>query len=101
MYQDSQSSYTTLREKSNRHLLYVERQRYILLEVYKSIHDLGPTYLHDLFIIKKKEYDYRNALKIELSKYKTVTYGKNTLPVNGAKLFNSLGNEFKKGRHYS
>ena len=101
MYRDSQSSYTTLREKSNRPLLYVERQRCILLEVYKSIHDLGPTYLHDLFIIKNREYYYGNVLNIELSKYKTVTYGKNTLPVNGAKLFNYLGNEFKKGRHYS
>ena len=69
--------------------------------MYKSIHDLGPTYLHDLFIIKNREYDYKNVLNIELSKYKTVTYGKNTLPVNGAKLFNSLGNEFKKGRNYS
>ena len=76
MHQDFHSSYTTLREKSNRPLLYVERQRCILQEVYKSIHDLGPRYLHDLFTIKDREYDYRNVLKIELSKYKTVTYGK-------------------------
>ena len=76
MHQDFHSSYTTLREKSNRPLLYVERQRCILQEVYKSIHDLGPRYLHDLFTIKDREYDYRNVLKIELSTYKTVTYGK-------------------------
>ena len=63
--------------------------------MYKSIHDSGPRYLHDLFTIKDKKYDYRNVLKIELSKYKTVTYGKNTLQFNGAKLFNSLGNYFK------
>ena len=92
MYQDFKSSYTTLREKSNRPLLDVERQRCILQEMYKSIHDLGQRYLYDLFIIKDREYDYRNVLKIELSKCKTVTYGINTLPVNGAKLFNSLGN---------
>ena len=60
--------------------------------MYKSIHDLGPRYLHDLFIIKDREYDYRNVLKIELFKYNTVTYGKNTLPFDGAKLLNSLGN---------
>ena len=39
-------SYTTLREKSNRPLLYIERQRCILQEVYKSIRDLGPRYLY-------------------------------------------------------
>ena len=72
------------------YLLYVERQRCILQEVYKSIHYLGPRYLHELFIIKDREYDYRNVLNIELSKYKRVTYGKNTLPFFGVKLFNSL-----------
>ena len=101
MHQDFQSSYTTFREKSNRLLLYVERQRCILQEVYKSIHDLGPIFLHDLFIIKDTEYDYRNVLKIELSKYKTVTYDKNTLQFNGAKLFNSLGNDYKNRLNYS
>ena len=90
MHQDFHSSYTTLREKSNRPLLYVERHRCILQEVYKSIYDLGPRDLHKLFIIKDRKYDYRNVLKIELSKYKRVTYGKNTLPFIGVKLFNSL-----------
>ena len=57
--------------------------------------------MHDLFIIKDREYDYRNVLKIELSKYKTVTYDKSTLPFKGAKLFNRLGNEIKNGLTYS
>ena len=61
VYQDFQFSYTTLRETSNRPLLYVERQICILQEVYKSIHDLGPRYLYDL-IIKDRECDYRNVL---------------------------------------
>ena len=58
--------------------------------------------MHDLFIIKNREYDYRNVLKIELSKYKTVTctYGKNTLTFNGNE-FGNLGNEFKNGLNYS
>ena len=57
--------------------------------------------MNDLFPIKDREYDYRNVLKIELSNYKTVTYGKNTLQFNGAKLFISLGNDFKNGLNYS
>ena len=69
--------------------------------MYTSIHDLGPRYLHDLFIIKDTEYDYRNVLKIELSRYKTVTYGENTLQFNGAKLFNSLKTAFKNRLNYS
>ena len=56
------------------------------------------------FLINLPKYKYiyyRNVLNIELSTYETVTYGKTTLPVNGAKLFNSLGNEFKNGLNYS
>ena len=53
--------------------------------MHKSIYDLEQRYLHDFFIIKDRKYDYRNVLKIELSKYETVTYGKNTLQFNGAK----------------
>ena len=33
-----------LREKCNRPMLLIERQRAILLEVYKCIHELGPRY---------------------------------------------------------
>ena len=69
--------------------------------MYSCIHDLGPRYLHDLFTINDRKYDYRNVLKIKLSKYKTVTYSKNTLKFNGAKLFNSLGNDFKNRLNYS
>ena len=66
VHQDFHFSYTTLRKKSNRPLLYVERQRCILQKVYrpKRIHDLGPRYWHDLFPIKDREYDYRNVLKL-------------------------------------
>ena len=65
--------------------------------MYSCIHDLGPRYLH----MYDRKYDYRNVLKIKLSKYKTVTYSKNTLQFNGAKLFNSLGNDFKNRLNYS
>ena len=95
VYQDYQTSYTLLRERSNRPLLYVERQRCLLQEVYKSIHSLGPIYLNDMFKIKKCEYDYRNMLTIVLPKYKTVTHGKDSLQYNAVKLFNCLNNEYK------
>ena len=76
MHQDFHSSYTTLREKSNRPLLYVERQTCILQEVYKSIHDLGPRYVHDLFTIKDREYDYRNVLKLNYLRIKQLHMAK-------------------------
>ena len=42
IYQDYTASYTILREKCNRPMLIIERQKVILLEVYKSIHKIEP-----------------------------------------------------------
>ena len=57
--------------------------------------------MQDLFHIKIREHNYRNALKIELPRFNTITYGKSTLHFNGAKLYNSLGNEFKNARTFT
>ena len=38
-----------LREKCNRPMLLIERQKAMLLEVYKCIHELGPRYRHGMF----------------------------------------------------
>ena len=41
-----------LREKCNRPRLLIERQRAMLLEVYKCIHELGPRYRIRMFLKK-------------------------------------------------
>ena len=53
LYKDYTSSYEMLREKCNRPMLLIERQKAMLLEVYKCIHELGPRYRHDMFSQKK------------------------------------------------
>ena len=43
-----------LREKCNRPMLLIERQKAKLLEVYKCIHELGPRYRHGMFSQKSR-----------------------------------------------
>ena len=54
-YKDYTSSYEMLREKCNRPMLLIERQRAMLFEVYKCIHELGLRYRHGMFSKKKVE----------------------------------------------
>ena len=68
-----------LREKCNRPMLLIERQRAMLLEVYKCIHELGPRYRHGMFSQKSRAYDYRDPSILTLPKYNTITHGKNVL----------------------
>ena len=42
-----------LREKCNRLMLLIERQKAMLLEVYKCIHELGPRYRHGIYSFKE------------------------------------------------
>ena len=59
-----------LKEKCNRPMLLIERQKAMLLEVYrcnlvadiiqKSIHELSPRSRHGMFSQKRRAYDYRD-----------------------------------------
>ena len=49
IYKDYTSLYEMLSEKCNRPVLLIERQRAMLLEIYKCIHELGPRYRHGMF----------------------------------------------------
>ena len=70
------SSYGMLRENCNRPMLLIERQKAMLLEVYKCIHELGPRYRHGMFSQKTRAYDYRNPSILTLPKCNTIIYGK-------------------------
>ena len=80
-----------LREKCNRPMLLIERQKTMLLEVYKctSIDELGSRYRHGMFPQKSRPYDYRDPSILTLPKYNTNTHGKKCFMYEGAKLWNS------------
>ena len=84
-----------LRKKCNRPMLLIERQRAMLLEVYKCIHELGPRYRHDIFSQKSRAYDYRDPSILTLPKYNTITHGKKSVMYEGTKLWNSISNGIK------
>ena len=48
VYNDFTSSYADLRKLARRPLMYTERQRCILVEVYKCLNHISPPYLHDM-----------------------------------------------------
>ena len=68
----------------------IERQRAMLLEVYKCIHELGPRYRHGMFSQKSRAYDYRDPSILTLPKYNTITHGKKCFMYEGAKLWNLI-----------
>jgi len=96
VYYDFDSSYEELRSKTKKQMLYVQRLRLIMCEVYKCINGLGPSYLHGLFKIKENGYDQRKLFMLEQPKYNTIKHGKHSIRYQGAKLWNNLENMFKE-----
>ena len=93
-------------------MLLIERQRAMLLEVYKFIHELGPRYRYGMFSQKSRAYDYRVNLDeivlprnlgliLTLPKYNTITHGKKCFMYESAKLWNSISNGIKTKENIS
>ena len=89
VYNDFTSSYV-----AHRPLTFIERQRCILIEVYKCLNQISPPYLHDMFIIKELHYGLRNDSIIALPKYNFIKYVEDSILYEGATLWNALDKMF-------
>lgn len=71
----------------------ITRLRILAIEVFRTLHDLNPIYMKELF--KKSNHRTSERLKhnIDVPKYNQIRFGKNSLRVLGPMLWNSLPNE--------
>ena len=75
---DHKSSYRNLLSRCNQTALYIQRQRLLLIEMFKIINCISPTYLHDIFVLKESSYDMRNIQALGLPRCNTNRYGINS-----------------------
>ena len=90
VYKDYDSSYDRLLEMANTTSLAISRLRFLLLEVYKSIHHLNPKRISGIFELKPTNYSLRNTEKLVQPMERTSTYGLRSVSYTGAKLWNDL-----------
>ena len=83
-------AYKCLLTKANVAPLTTSRLRAIALQVFKSIHQLGPSYLHNLFKPNLKRRSSRNKNSVDIPRVNTTTFGQHSLRFYGAKLWNEL-----------
>ena len=95
IFNDHESSYDTLLQRSRRPLLYVSRLRAVALETYKTINKQNPQFVQDLFVPKESHYDLRNCSQMIQPKVRTEKYGLNSFRYQGSKLWNSLPPDMK------
>jgi hypothetical protein len=90
VFNDYTSSYIELLEKGQRISLSSYRNRLIAIQVYKSLNNLSPPYLCNMFVRKENAYDLRDDCQVVQPYVKTVTHGLLSVTYHGAKIWNSL-----------
>ena len=75
IYEDYESTYDELLEKTKVPSLKVRRMRTMAIECFKILNKLSPPCLHDLVVFK---YNFRYSNIVDIPRVQTSTYGKNS-----------------------
>ena len=73
----------------------VKRLRVLATEIYKTLNNLNPTYMKDIFKKSSHRRSERLMYNIDVPKYNQNKFGRKSLRVLGHMLWNSLPNEAK------
>ena len=93
----SNEDYSQLIAKANLTTLEITRQKCILIEVYKSINNLNPVYLNDLFTrVNSVHFPRGSVMGLSMPTTMTVSYGSHSIKHFGTILWNSLPFELQK-----
>ena len=93
---DYSSTYTELRNMACKPLLCVYRIKLIIIEIFKIIHKIGPTYLLELFARKEYIHNFRGSFRVTMPKFRTIQYGKHSLRYEWAQMWNQLDDDIKR-----
>ncbi len=94
MFNDQKGSYISLLEKCGYTTLLISLHT-IRTEVFKSLNNLNPTFMNQMFEAKIISYELRNSTVLFYPKWQKVTYGKYTFKNHGSHIWNLLSNEIK------
>ena len=90
VYNEPTLSYAELLSRAKKPSLYLHRLRKLSIEVYKILSGECPGFLNHMYVRKDLSYNLRDEIKVHQPKYNTMTYGRDSLRYQGAKLWNLL-----------
>ena len=73
----------------------VKRLRILAVEIFKTLHNLNPSYMKDIFKKPSNRTSARFEFNIQSQRFNQVKFGRNSLRVLGPILWNSLPNNVK------
>lgn len=97
LFDDSDSTYEELLLKSGRNFMSVYRLKTLCTEIYKSLHSLNSSYIHDIFDFQQSERSVRsqNVNNLKVPRMNTRSFGTKSLTSLGPNIWNKLPNHMK------
>ena len=90
LYNDFSSSFKELLNKSGQKAVHLQNLQKLLVEVFKSIHQMNLAFMWEFFERKQSNYNHRNKDLLQVPKFQTITYGANSITYRGSYLWNSI-----------
>ena len=94
-YNDYLSDFKVLLEKDNSVTIHQRNIQALTLEVYKTLNDLNPGFMSEIFYLKQHEYPTRNQ-QIVYPNPHTVSYGLETFGYKASQLWSNIPNEIQQ-----
>lgn len=95
LYQDYESSLQQLLSRDNGQKIHIKNLQKLMIEIYKSINKLNPSYLWEFHERKEVAYDLRTKDLCKLPKIKK-RFGSESLSFRGNLLWNTLSDKIKQ-----
>ena len=73
----------------------VRRMRYLCVGIYKTLNDLNPGYMKDIFQVQQSAYSTRRPHNIKVPRVNETTFGTRSIRYEGTKIWNHLPNSLK------
>ena len=90
LYNDFSSSFNELLARSGQKTVHLQNLQKLLLEVFKSLHQMNPAFMWEFFERKQSNYNLRNKDLLQIPRFQTITYGANSITYRGSYLWNSI-----------
>ena len=101
LYEDYVSSYEELLQKAGKETMKVNRLRSLCIEIYKLINNINPTYMNEIFKLRKISREVHSNYKLNLyvSTINQVSFGGKSLWYYEPKIWNSLSFHIKSSEN--
>ena len=90
------SDYSSLLEQNNECTFHVRNLQALMTEIYKTIADLNPAFMKELFIRQDTPYRLKCNLRLKIPSVRAISYCPESIYFRGSHLWNSLQNSYKE-----